>query len=408
MNNKGKPLQHFNRLLAVTKGNRVKHNIIELAQQLIRNPSISPQDKGCQQIISQRLAAVGFTLEWMPFGDTLNLWATHGNGDPCIVFAGHTDVVLTGDSAQWQYPPFSAIIVDEMLHGRGAADMKGSLAALVIAAENFVRKYPNHSGKIALLITSDEEATAKDGTAKVVETLMARHEKIDYAVIGEPSCSKYLGDIIKNGRRGSITAELYIEGVQGHVAYPHLAQNPIHTSLAFLNELTTYKWDNGNTFFPPTRLQIANIKAGTGNNNVIPGELYLQFNLRYCTEINDQIIKQTVATMLAKYGLQYRIHWHLSGKPFLSSEGKLVNATIQAVENITKHTPRLDTSGGTSDGRFIALMGAEVVEFGPLNATIHKVNECVSTEDLAKCGQIYYQILETIINIIHANEIHKY
>ena len=375
----------------------MKQQIISLAQNLIRRPSTSPKDEGCQQVIAERLQAVGFNIEWLPFGDTLNLWATHGEGEPCLVFAGHTDVVPVGDENAWTYPPFEANIVDNILYGRGAADMKGSLAALVVAAENFVKNNPNHAGKIALLITSDEEAAAKDGTVKVVETLMARNEPIHYAVVGEPSSGKVLGDVIKNGRRGSITAELYIEGVQGHVAYPHLAENPVHTSLGFLTELTTYQWDNGNEFFPPTNLQIANIKAGTGSNNVIPGELYVQFNLRYCTEVTDEIIKTKVAEMLQKYGLKHRISWNLSGKPFLAGNGKLVKATQQAVENVTQITPRLDTSGGTSDGRFIALMGAEVVEFGPLNATIHKVNECVNVDDLGKCGEVYYQITEKLL-----------
>jgi len=376
----------------------MKDTIISLAQNLIRRPSVSPNDCGCQTEIAQRLEAVGFTLEWLPFGDTLNLWATHGTQDPCVVFAGHTDVVPVGEESQWQYPPFAAEIVDGTLYGRGAADMKGSLAALVVAAETFVKNNPNHKGKIALLITSDEEAAAKDGTVKVVETLMARNEAVHYAVVGEPSSGKVLGDVIKNGRRGSITANLYIEGIQGHVAYPHLAENPVHTSLNFLTELTTYQWDNGNEFFPPTSLQVANIKAGTGSNNVIPGELYVQFNLRYCTEVTDEIIKNKVAEMLNKHGLKHRIEWNLSGKPFLAGNGKLVKAAVQAVENVTKITPRLDTGGGTSDGRFIALMGAEVVEFGPLNATIHKVNECVSVEDLGKCGEVYYQILENLLN----------
>lgn len=375
----------------------MKQQILSLAQHLIQRPSISPNDEGCQQLIAERLQAVGFQIEWLPFGDTLNLWATHGKDSPCLAFAGHTDVVPVGDENAWTYPPFEANIVDNILYGRGAADMKGSLAALVVAAENFVKNNPNHAGKIALLITSDEESAAKDGTVKVVETLMARNEPIHYAVVGEPSSGKVLGDVIKNGRRGSITAELYIEGVQGHVAYPHLAENPVHTSLGFLTELTTYQWDNGNEFFPPTSLQIANIKAGTGSNNVIPGELYVQFNLRYCTEVTDEIIKTKVAEMLQKYGLKHRISWNLSGKPFLAGNGKLVKATQQAVENVTQITPRLDTSGGTSDGRFIALMGAEVVEFGPLNATIHKVNECVNVDDLGKCGEVYYQIAEKLL-----------
>ena len=375
----------------------MKQQILSLAQHLIQRPSISPNDEGCQQLIAERLQAVGFNIEWLPFGETLNLWATHGTGEPCLAFAGHTDVVPVGDENAWIYPPFFAEIVDNVLYGRGAADMKGSLAALVIAAETFVKNNPNHKGKIALLITSDEEAAAKDGTVKVVETLMQRQEPIHYAVVGEPSSGKVLGDVIKNGRRGSITAELYIEGVQGHVAYPHLAENPVHTSLGFLTELTTYQWDNGNEFFPPTSLQIANIKAGTGSNNVIPGELYVQFNLRYCTEVSDEIIKAKVAEMLQKHGLKHRISWNLSGKPFLAGNGKLVQAAQQAVENVTQVTPKLDTSGGTSDGRFIALMGAEVVEFGPLNATIHKVNECVSVEDLGKCGEVYYQIAGTLL-----------
>ena len=375
----------------------MKQQILSLAQHLIQHPSISPNDEGCQQLIAERLQAVGFQIEWLPFGDTLNLWATHGEGEPCLVFAGHTDVVPVGDENAWTYPPFKAHIMDNILYGRGAADMKGSLAALVVAAENFVKNNPNHAGKIALLITSDEEAAAKDGTVKVVETLMARNEPIHYAVVGEPSSGKVLGDVIKNGRRGSITAELYIEGVQGHVAYPHLAENPVHTSLGFLTELTTYQWDNGNEFFPPTSLQIANIKAGTGSNNVIPGELYVQFNLRYCTEVTDKVIKSKVSEMLQKHSLKHRISWNLSGKPFLAGNGKLVQAAQQAVKNVTKITPRLDTSGGTSDGRFIALMGAEVVEFGPLNATIHKVNECVNVNDLGKCGEVYYQIAEKLL-----------
>lgn len=370
--------------------------IIQLAKALIQRPSISPDDQGCQQLIADYLQPLGFHLEWLQFNDTLNLWATHGEGE-CLAFAGHTDVVPTGDESAWAFPPFSAEIVDGILYGRGAADMKGSLAAMVIAAGEFVRNNPNHKGKIALLITSDEEAAAKDGTVKVVETLMERNEPIHYCVVGEPSSSKQLGDVIKNGRRGSITAELYIQGIQGHVAYPHLAENPIHKAAPFLAELTSYQWDNGNDFFPPTSLQIANIKAGTGSNNVIPGELYVQFNLRYCTEVNDEIIKTKVAEMLQKHGLKHQISWNLSGKPFLTAKGKLVEVAQQAVQNITKIAPKLDTGGGTSDARFIALMGAEVVEFGPLNATIHKVNECVSVEDLGKCGEVYYQIAEKIL-----------
>ncbi|WP_439257176.1 succinyl-diaminopimelate desuccinylase [Lonepinella sp. BR2271] len=376
----------------------MKNNILSLAQNLIRRPSISPDDQDCQQVIADRLEKLGFSIEWFPFNDTLNLWAKHGSTAPIVAFAGHTDVVPAGDESQWTYPPFSADIVGDMLYGRGAADMKGSLAAMVVVAEEFVKANPNHQGTIALLITSDEEAAAKDGTVRVVETLMARGENIDYCLVGEPSSSKTLGDIVKNGRRGSITGNLYIQGIQGHVAYPHLAENPVHKAVPFLQELTTYQWDNGNEFFPPTSLQIANIQAGTGSNNVIPGELFVQFNLRYCTEVTDDFIKNKVAEMLQKYGLKHRIEWNLSGKPFLTKPDKLVNAVVNALEKIVKISPQLDTGGGTSDARFIALMGGEVVELGPLNATIHKVDECVSVSDLVTLGEVYREMLRNLLN----------
>ncbi|QIA76455.1 succinyl-diaminopimelate desuccinylase [Rodentibacter caecimuris] len=376
----------------------MKEKIVQLAQELIRRPSISPNDEGCQTLIAERLEKLGFEIEWLPFNETLNLWAKHGTGEPVVAFAGHTDVVPVGDEHQWNYPPFAAEVVDDRLYGRGAADMKGSLAAMIVAAEEYVKANPNHAGTIALLITSDEEASAKDGTVRVVETLMERGEKITYCMVGEPSSSQILGDVVKNGRRGSITGNLYIQGIQGHVAYPHLADNPVHKALPFLQELTTYQWDNGNAFFPPTGLQIANIQAGTGSNNVIPGELYVQFNLRYCTEITDGLIKQKVTEMLERHGLTYRIEWNLSGKPFLTKPGKLVNALVDSIQGITGITPKLETGGGTSDGRFIALMGAEVVEFGPLNATIHKVNECVGVEELGKCDQIYHQMLVNLLD----------
>ncbi|AWX15553.1 succinyl-diaminopimelate desuccinylase [Mergibacter septicus] len=373
--------------------------IIQLAQALIRRPSISPDDAGCQQLIAERLVQAGFQLEWLPFNNTLNLWATHGqaNNGKTIAFAGHTDVVPAGNEQHWTYPPFSAEIVDGILYGRGAADMKGSLAAMVIAAENFVLQNPNHSGRVALLITSDEEAAATDGTVKVVETLMQRNEPLDYCIVGEPSATEQLGDVVKNGRRGSLTGNLYIEGIQGHVAYPHLAQNPIHTSLAFLQELTHFKWDNGNQYFPPTSLQIANIQAGTGSNNVIPGELYVQFNLRFSTETNAEKIQSQVKQLLEKHGLTARIDWWLSGKPFLTPKGKLVNAVVHSIEQHLGIQPRLETGGGTSDGRFIALMGAEVVELGPINKTIHRVDECVSCHDLIQLGKIYQQTLNQVL-----------
>lgn len=376
----------------------MKNEIINLAQNLIRRPSISPDDQGCQQMIAERLAKLGFEIEWMNFGDTTNLWAKHGSTKPLVAFAGHTDVVPTGDKNQWQYPPFSAEIVGDMLYGRGAADMKGSLASMIVAAEEYIKANPNHKGIIAFLITSDEEATAKDGTTKVVDALMARGELIDYCMVGEPSSSQALGDIVKNGRRGSITGNLYIQGIQGHVAYPHLAENPVHKAAPFLTELTQYQWDEGNAFFPPTSLQIANIQAGTGSNNVIPGELYVQFNLRYCTEVTDEIIKNKVAEMLQKHGLNYHIEWNLSGKPFLTKPNKLVKAVVDSLEKIVGITPKLDTGGGTSDARFIALMGGEVVELGPLNTTIHKVNECVSVHDLVTLGEVYKQMLVNLLD----------
>lgn len=375
----------------------MKQQVITLAQDLIRRPSISPKDEGCQQVIADRLSKLGFNIEWMPFGNTLNLWATHGNSTPTIVFAGHTDVVPTGDEKQWQYPPFSAEIVGDLLYGRGAADMKGSLASMVVAAEQFVSQHPQHKGRIAFLITSDEEAAAKDGTVKVVEALMARGEQVDYCLVGEPSSTAKLGDIVKNGRRGSITGNLYIQGVQGHVAYPHLADNPIHKAAGFIQDLVNIKWDNGNDFFPPTSLQIANIHAGTGSNNVIPGELYIQFNLRFNTETSDEKIKQRVTELLARHQLNYRIEWWLSGQPFLTTKGKLVDAVVHALQKVVAITPTLETSGGTSDGRFIALMGAEVVELGPLNKTIHRIDECVSCEDLAKLAVTHLEILNTLL-----------
>ncbi|MFY1027465.1 succinyl-diaminopimelate desuccinylase [Actinobacillus seminis] len=376
----------------------MKNEIINLAQNLIRRPSISPDDQGCQQMIAERLAKLGFEIEWMNFGETTNLWAKHGSTKPLVAFAGHTDVVPTGDKNQWQYPPFSAEIIGDMLYGRGAADMKGALASMIVAAEEYIKANPNHKGIIAFLITSDEEATAKDGTTKVVDALMARGELIDYCMVGEPSSSQTLGDIVKNGRRGSITGNLYIQGIQGHVAYPHLAENPVHKTAPFLTELTQYQWDEGNAFFPPTSLQIANIQAGTGSNNVIPGELYVQFNLRYCTEVTDEIIKNKVAEMLQKHGLNYHIEWNLSGKPFLTKPNKLVKAVVDSLEKIVGITPKLDTGGGTSDARFIALMGGEVVELGPLNTTIHKVNECVSVHDLVTLGEVYKQMLVNLLD----------
>lgn len=370
--------------------------VIQLAKELISRPSISPDDQGCQALLTERLQKIGFTVEPMPFGHTLNFWAHRGTGTT-LAFAGHTDVVPAGNSENWQTPPFTPTIINQHLYGRGAADMKGSVAAMIVAAERFVEKHPTHQGRLAFLITSDEEADAHDGTVKVVEALIQRNETVDYCLVGEPSSQSTLGDIIKNGRRGSITADLTILGTQGHVAYPHLADNPVHRAAAFLQALTTTTWDNGNAFFPATTMQIANIHAGTGASNVIPGELFIQFNFRFSTELTDTAIRDRVTEMLSHYGLEYKIEWSLSGQPFLTDSGKLVSATLQAIQELTGRTTELSTSGGTSDGRFIAQMGTQVIELGPLNATIHKVDECVSVDDLQQLALIYERIMELLI-----------
>jgi len=370
--------------------------VIELAQQLIKRPSLSPHDEGCQELMIARLKAIGFTVEPMNFGDTQNFWAWRGQGST-LAFAGHTDVVPTGDEKNWDNPPFEPVIRDGMLYGRGAADMKGSLAAMVVAAERFVAANPNHQGRLAFLITSDEEASATHGTVKVVEALMARNERLDYCLVGEPSSTERVGDVVKNGRRGSITANLRIHGVQGHVAYPHLADNPVHRAMSALNELVTIEWDQGNEFFPPTSMQIANVQAGTSSNNVIPGEMFVQFNFRFSTELTDTLIKQRVQELLDRHNLNYSIDWWLSGQPFLTSRGALVDAVVNAVEHYAELTPQLLTTGGTSDGRFIAQMGAQVVELGPVNATIHKVNECVHAADLQLLSRMYQRIMEQLV-----------
>ena len=370
--------------------------VLDLAQQLIRRPSLSPEDAGCQALLIARLQAIGFHIEPMNFGDTLNFWATRGEGKT-LAFAGHTDVVPTGDASLWITPPFEPALRDGMLFGRGAADMKGSLAAMVVAAERFVAANPHHKGRLAFLITSDEEASAVNGTVKVVKALMARNERMDYCLVGEPSSTTRVGDIVKNGRRGSMTANLQIHGVQGHVAYPHLADNPVHRALPALNELTDTVWDHGNEFFPPTSMQIANINAGTGSNNVIPGELYVQFNFRFSTELTDALIKERVAALLNKHKLHYTLNWVVSGQPFLTPRGALVDAVVNAVQHYTEHTPVLETTGGTSDGRFIAQMGAQVVELGPVNASIHKINECVNAADLQLLSRMYQRIMDQLV-----------
>ncbi len=369
---------------------------LELAMELISRRSVTPDDAGCQDLMMSRLGRLGFSGEKLRFGKTDNLWARRGSDGPLLAFAGHTDVVPTGPESNWAHPPFDPVIRDGYLYGRGAADMKGSLAAFVTACERFVGQYPEHRGSIALLITSDEEGPAQDGTVKVVETLEKRNEKIDWCLIGEPSSTHELGDIIKNGRRGSLHGYLTVHGVQGHVAYPHLAENPVHLAAPALDALASEFWDNGNDFFPPTTFQITRIEAGTGSN-IIPGELLVHFNFRYCTENTAESLEERVVAILDRHNLKYDLQWHLSGRPFLTDRGALVTATRNAIRRVTGRETQLSTSGGTSDGRFIAPTGAQVVELGPLNATIHKVDECVKAGDLDTLSAIYEQVLVELL-----------
>ncbi len=370
---------------------------LQLACDLISRHSVTPEDAGCQELMMERLAAVGFNNEPLRFEEVDNFWSRRGTDGPLVCFAGHTDVVPTGPESSWQYPPFEPQIVDGMLYGRGAADMKGSLAAMIVAIENFVRKFPDHKGSIALLITSDEEGPAHNGTVKVVETLEARNEKIDMCIVGEPSSTTLVGDVIKNGRRGSLGAELIVKGIQGHVAYPHLAKNPVHVAAPALAELANEKWDDGNEFFPATSFQISNIHAGTGATNVIPGTMKVVFNFRFSTELTADILKQRTEAILDKHGLEYDLQWSLSGEPFLTDRGPLVDACVDAIKAVTGRDTELSTAGGTSDGRFIAPTGAQVVELGPINATIHKVDECVSAADLDTLTDMYEGILERLL-----------
>lgn len=372
-------------------------DVIDLAKELIRRPSVTPLDEGCQTLMGERLAALGFTLEPMVFEDTTNLWARRGSTGPLFCFAGHTDVVPAGPLEQWRTPPFEPTIEAGMLYGRGAADMKGSLAAMVVAVERFVAAHPDHQGSIAFLITSDEEGPFINGTVRVVDTLEARGEKITWCIVGEPSSTALVGDVVKNGRRGSLTGDLLIKGVQGHVAYPHLADNPIHRATPALAELAATEWDRGNDFFPPTSFQIANINGGTGASNVIPGELQVQFNFRFSTESTSEGLKQRVKTLLDRHGLDYELTWTLSGEPFLTGTGALLDATVAAIAEVNGQRPQLLTTGGTSDGRFIAPTGAQVIELGPVNATIHKINECVQASDLDLLTDMYQGVLERLL-----------
>jgi len=371
---------------------------LQLLTGLIAKPSVTPDDRGCQQLLIERLSAIGFECETLIFEDVTNLWARRGNSAPLLAFIGHTDVVPTGPLDQWHSDPFKPEIRDGMLYGRGAADMKSGIAAMVTACERFVKDRPDHHGSIALLITSDEEGPALNGTLRVIETLEARGEKIDWALVGEPSSSNQLGDVVKNGRRGSIGATLTVHGVQGHVAYPHLADNPVHRVMPALTELCEREWDQGNESFPATSFQISNINAGTGVDNVIPGQVEVNFNLRYSTELDHQQIIDTTETILKKHGLDYSIDWRHSGYPFLTAEGELVEAAKQSIKAITGLDTELSTAGGTSDGRFVAPTGAQVLELGPVNASIHKINEHVRVSDLDRLSEIYQGILAKLLS----------
>ncbi|MFA0131710.1 succinyl-diaminopimelate desuccinylase [Vibrio splendidus] len=369
---------------------------LALAKDLISRQSVTPEDAGCQDLMIERLKALGFEIEVMVFEDTTNFWARRGTEAPLFAFAGHTDVVPAGSIEQWHTKPFEPTIVDGFLHGRGAADMKGSLASMIVAVEQFIAKHPDHTGSIGFLITSDEEGPFINGTVRVVEALMARGENIDMCIVGEPSSTEYVGDVVKNGRRGSITGDLTIKGTQGHVAYPHLANNPVHSSLLAINELATTEWDKGNDYFPPTSFQIPNVSAGTGASNVIPGEFNVQFNLRFSTELNNDIIVERITNTLDKYDFEYDLKWTFNGDPFLTDAGSLLDAIVDAVGHVNDVKPALLTTGGTSDGRFIARMKGQVVELGPVNATIHKVNECVKVADLEKLTDMYER---TLVNL---------
>ncbi|MGZ8191830.1 MAG: succinyl-diaminopimelate desuccinylase [Methylococcaceae bacterium] len=370
---------------------------LELLKDLISRESVTPKDAGCQDVLAERLTRLGFKDERLDFADTQNIWLKRGNAKPLLTFLGHTDVVPTGPLEAWLSPPFVPTLRDGKLYGRGAADMKGGIACFITAVERFVARYPDHRGSIAVLMTSDEEGIATNGVVKVVEVLEQRHEKIDWCLVGEPSSDKKIGDVIRVGRRGSLCAKLTVNGVQGHVAYPELACNPIHSLAPALKELTEEVWDHGNQFFPPTSLQVSNIHAGTGAENIIPASAEIQFNLRFCTELDEATIKQRTHAILDKYGFNYDLQWRLSGNPFLTKAGELIDATHAAIKSVTGFETIDDTGGGTSDGRFIAPTGAQVIELGLLNETIHKVNENAGIEDLEILSNIYEQILVNLL-----------
>ncbi|WP_434657969.1 succinyl-diaminopimelate desuccinylase [Chromobacterium violaceum] len=370
---------------------------LDLARELIRRDSVTPRDEGCQALMIERLEAIGFKVEKMRHGDVDNFWARRGDAGPLFCFAGHTDVVPTGPLDKWDSPPFEPTVRNGLLYGRGAADMKASLAAFVTACERFVAEHPDHKGSLALLITSDEEGVAVDGTVKVVDALEARGETIDYCIVGEPTSEQRLGDTVKNGRRGSLSGRLVVHGIQGHIAYPQLAKNPIHLVAPALAELAATRWDEGNAFFPPTSWQVSNIQAGTGATNVIPGHCELLFNFRFSPESTAESLKERVYQILDKHGLGYELHWQQSGQPFITPPGALTDALSAAIAEVSGAKAELSTTGGTSDGRFIKRIARELVEFGPINATIHKLNECVEVADVEPLAAIYRRTLERLL-----------
>ena len=374
-----------------------EHPELSLLYDLMRRRSVTPEDAGCQELIAARLQDTGFRCESMPFGDVTNLWARRGQSPPLFCFAGHTDVVPPGDTDEWSTDPFEPIDREGRIYGRGSADMKSGLAAMTVAVERFVREHPDHPGSIAFLITSDEEGRARDGTLKVVEALAARNEQIDWCVIGEPSSHETLGDVVRIGRRGSLSGMLEVRGVQGHVAYPHLADNPIHRFAPVLAELHEVKWDDGNDYFPPTSFQVVNLQSGVGAPNVTPGGLSARFNFRYSTVWDHHSLKKRVHEIFDAHDIEYELNWHLSGEPFLTEPGELIDAVSAAVREQTGTTPELSTAGGTSDGRFISPSGADVVELGPVSASIHKIDEYVRRDDVAALSQMYQRILEILL-----------
>jgi succinyl-diaminopimelate desuccinylase len=370
---------------------------LALTLELIRKPSVSPEDHGCLELIAGRLAGAGFRIERMPFGPVANLWAVRGERQPLLCFAGHTDVVPTGPREEWHSDPFEPVVKDGVLYGRGAADMKSGLGAMVAAAERFAARHPQHAGALAFLLTSDEEGPSVDGTRRVMEVLESRGQKIDWCVVGEPTSTNALGDMVKIGRRGSLSGKLTVHGVQGHVAYPHLADNPVHAVAPALAELAARVWDKGNEFFQPTSFQVSNIAAGTGAPNVIPGELKARFNIRFSTEQTVEKLQQTVTEILNRHKVNYTLEWFVSGLPFFTPPGRLSEAVARAIREETGGDPELSTTGGTSDGRFIAPTGAQVVELGVINASIHKVNENVRVADIAALSRMYERVMELLL-----------